>query len=47
LNGFDVSSRLVYALSSPAGLVPPALGVPVGSETWPLSLSTTNMRVLR
>ena len=37
-HGFDAISRVVYAESVPAGAVPPAEGVPVGSETCPLSL---------
>ena len=37
-NGFEAIRREVYAESEPAGTVPPAEGVPVGSETWPLSL---------
>ena len=47
LNSLLDSSREVYADKAPAGTTPPADGWPVGSDTWPLSLSTVIMRALR
>ena len=38
LNSLVARRRDVYAESEPAGAVPAAVGVPVGSDTWPLSL---------
>mmetsp|Transcript_51373 Transcript_51373/g.117115 ORF Transcript_51373/g.117115 Transcript_51373/m.117115 type:complete len:235 (+) Transcript_51373:1393-2097(+) len=45
--GCETSSREVYVDSAETGAVPPAEGVPVGSDTCPLSLSTTTSRCFR
>ena len=43
----DISARPARADSAPDGTTPPADGVPVGNDTWPLSLSTVIMRACK